>query len=230
MKRNWKIQFSLLAIGVLCVVPKLYSQKEERDSFTSGADIYSSYLWRGSNLGNGPSFQPVVEYSSSMFTAGAWGAFDFDGYQEADLYFSFSLPAGFSIGMTDYYSPGLNYFDYSTESGSHAFELNLGFSLRDFSLSANYIFNEAGAIGSAGNDLYFQAGYSFDPVTIFLGAGNGWHNYDPDTGESTFEICNAGIEVSRTIKITESFGIPITGQIILNPAQKRMYVVVGFTL
>jgi hypothetical protein len=230
MKRNRKIQFLLLVSGVLAAGSSLYSQEDGRGSFTSGADIYSSYLWRGSNLGSGPSIQPVVEYSSSLFTAGAWGAFDFDGYQEVDLYFSFSLPAGFSIGMTDYYSPGLRYFDYSTESGSHAFELNLGFSLKNFSLSANYIFNEAGAVGSAGNDMYFQAGYSIDPVTIFLGAGNGWHNYDPDTGESTFEICNAGIEVSRTIKITESFGIPVTGQLILNPAQEKMYVVVGFTL
>jgi hypothetical protein len=208
----------------------LHSQDEEPSPFTAGADFYSSYIWRGMRLGSGPAVQPVVEYSSGSFTAGAWGSFDFRDYQEVDLYLSFELPSGFSIGITDYYSPDLRYFDYSRQSGSHAFEINLGFSRDNVTLEGNYIINEAGAIGTIGKDLYFQAGYSFKYFSLFVGAGNGWHTFDPDTDLSNFNFCNAGIEVSRIIKITDSFEIPVTGQLILNPDKQQLFIVVGFTL
>lgn len=115
-------------------------------------------------------------------------------------------------------------------SGSHAFELNLGFTRNNLDLEADYIFNEAGGIGSAGQDLYFQAGYSFRSFSLFAGAGNGWLTYDPETNQSRFNICNLGLEVSRTIKITETFQMPVLGQIIFNPDREQLFVVVGFTL
>jgi hypothetical protein len=208
----------------------LNSQTEEDSPWTAGADIYSSFIWRGTKYGTGPAIQPVLEYSKGAFTAGAWGSFDFSGYQEVDLYLLYGLPYGLSIGLTDYYSPDLRYFDYSASSGSHAFELRLGYTKNNLSLEADYIINEAGGIGSSGNDLYFQVGYSFKYFSLFMGAGNGWHTYDPDTGISNFNICNTGIEVSRTIKITDSFGIPVTGQLVFNPDKEQMFVVVGFTL
>lgn len=211
--------------GISCL-----SQDEESSPFTAGADFYSSYIWRGSKLGTGPAVQPVIEYTSGSFTAGAWGSFDFRGYQEVDLYISFSLPAGFTLGITDYYSPDLSYFNYTKGSGSHAFELNLGFLRNNFSLEADYILNEAGGIGSSGNDLYFQAGYTFKYVTFFIGAGNGWLTYDPENDDDKFTICNLGLETSREIRITDNFIIPVTGQLIFNPDQEKLFLVVGFTL
>jgi hypothetical protein len=219
----------LLAIGIF-MYTDLYSQEEESKPFTTGADIYSSFIWRGTENGSGPAIQPVIEYTSGSFTAGAWGSFDFRGYKEVDLYCNFSLPAGFSIGMTDYYSPDLRYIDYSRESGSHAFELTFGFSKNNINLEANWILNEAGGIGSIGNDLYFQAGYSFKFFSLFMGAGNGWLTYDPDSGQNRFNVTNLGLEVSRTIKITETFDVPVSGQLIFNPDREQLFVVVGFTL
>jgi hypothetical protein len=230
MGENYRIKFGLLSILLLTASISSYSQDEDSSPFTAGADFYSSFIWRGSRYGTGPAVQPTVEYASGFFTVGAWGSFDFNGYQEADLYLSFSLPAGFTLGITDYYLPDLRYFDYSAGSGSHAFELRIGYTKNNLSLEADYIINEAGGIGSSGNDLYFQAGYSFKYFSLFMGAGNGWHTFDPDTGISNFNICNTGIEVSRTIKITDSFGIPVTGQLVFNPDKEQMFVVVGFTL
>jgi hypothetical protein len=220
----------LLLIAGIFIYTDLFSQEKQSEPFTIGADIYSSYIWRGTKLGTGPAVQPKVEYTSGSFTAGAWGSFDFRGYQETDLYFFFELPSGFSLGMTDYYSPDLRYFDYSGATGSHAFELNLGFSVKNLSLEANYILNKAGGIGSVGKDLYFQAEYAFKLFSLFIGGGNGWLTYDPGTDKNNFNICNLGTEVSRTLKITENFGIPVTGQLIFNPDKEQLFVVVGFTL
>jgi hypothetical protein len=166
-----------------------------------------------------------MKFTTGGLTLGVWGSFDGSGYMESDLYASYSFPFGLSLGATDYYYPGLEYFDYSDTTGSHAFELSAGYTLKGLSLSANYILNEAGGAASAGGDMYFQAGYTFKYVNIFLGAGNGWH-----TSDGEFALCNVGVGTTRTIKITDSFSVPVTGQIIFNPDKEQFYVVVGFSL
>ncbi len=192
--------------------------------WSAGADVYSSYIWRGTRLGSGPHIQPAIEYSRGSFTAGAWGSFDFNGYEEVDLSFAFEIPGGFTIGMVDYYLPGLRYFDYSAADGSHAFEINLGWESDNVWLSGNYIINEAGGIGSYGSDLYFEAGFSLKYFSLFMGAGNGWH-----TAAGGFNVCNLGLEVSQEIVITDHFTVPVTGQLIFNPDSEQMFLVVGFT-
>jgi hypothetical protein len=216
---------SCLSIVLISIYINGYSQEGGSEKFSTGADTYSSYVWRGTKYGKGPAIQPKLEFKTGPFTAGAWGSFDFSGYQETDLYFSFSLPAGISLGMYDYYYPDLDYFEFSDTTGSHAFEINLGFSKGGLALSANYILNEAGHAGSEGGDKYFEVKYSFDAFNLFAGAGDGWHTVD-----GNFTVCNIGLGTSRTIKITDSFSIPVTGQLIFNPDREQMYIVVGFTL
>ena len=220
----------LIVTLVLSSYASAFSQEGSGSKFSIGSDFYSSYIWRGTKYGSGPAVQPSMKYSADWLTAGAWGSFDFSGYQEADLYLSFTLPAGINLGITDYYYPGLEYNDYSEVSGSHAFELNAGFTAGGFNLTANYIINEAGGAGSLGGDKYFQAGYSFEFFNIFLGAGDGWHTYDPESEEDKFAVCNLGIGTSRIIKVTDTFNIPIAGQLIFNPDKNQMFLVVGFTL
>jgi hypothetical protein len=209
----------------------LSGQAEERgSSWTTGADFYSSFIWRGTRQGSGPAVQPVLEFNAGLFTAGAWGSFDFRDYQEVDLYLSFAFSEGLSFGIQDYYTPDLSYFDYSRSSGSHAFELNLNYSGEHVSLEADYVINEAGGVGSLGGDLYFEARVSFDYFSVFMGAGNGWHTYDSDTDKASFNVCNIGIETSKTVEITDRFSIPVIGQLIFNPDKEQMFIVVGFTL
>lgn len=208
----------------------LLSQETENNQFTAGADFYSSYIFRGTKFGNGPVVQPVLKFVSGTFTAGAWGSFDFHNYQETDIYFTFTLPLGFSIGMTDYYFPDLDYFDFSKATGSHAFEINSGFSTGGLTLGANYILNKAGSAGSDGNDIYLEAKYSFESFYILAGAGDGWYSTNFDDGSDKFTFCNIGLGTSRIIKVTDSFNIPVNGLVIFNPDKKQISVVAGFTL
>lgn len=229
MKKKRMLIVVIVTLGLLPFI-SVFSQEGSDSKFSVGSDFYSNYIWRGTRYGSGPAVQPSIKYSGNWLEVGAWGSFDFSGYQEADLFFSVALPAGFSLGITDYYFPGLEYSDYSEASGSHAFEFNGGFTTGNFNLTANYIFNKAGGAGSSGGDKYFQAGYSFKFFNIFLGAGDGWHTYNSETGESNFAVCNLGIGTSRVIKVTDSFNIPVAGQLIFNPDKNQMFLVVGFTL
>lgn len=215
-----------IAMVLMLMVP-VFTMAQEESKFSAGADFYSNYVWRGSKYGTGPAFQPWVDFTSGGFSIGMWGSFDAAGYTEADPYISYAFPFGLSLGMTDYYYPGLPAFDFeATDStGSHAFEINAGFGIGGLSLAANYMLNQAGGAGSAGGDMYFEIGYSFPNVSLFLGAGDGWH-----TSDGEFAVCNVGIGTAQEIQITENFALPVSGQIILNPEAEQLYLVVGFSL
>jgi uncharacterized protein (TIGR02001 family) len=226
MKKLRLLFAAMVAVFSISVTVLNAQDEEAKSNFSVGADIYSNYIWRGSKLGTGPAFQPTVKFNAGGFTLGVWGSFDANGYAEVDPYVSYAFPFGLSIGLTDYYYPGLEVFETSDTAGSHALEINAGFTLGGLSLSANYIVNEAGGALSSGGDTYIQAGYAFEKFNISLGAGNGWHTADPDK----FSICHIAVGTSKTINITETFSVPVTGSVILNPDKEQLYVVVGFSL
>ncbi len=189
-----------------------------------GADIVSSYVWRGTQFA-GASIQPGITFTKGGLSFGAWGSTGFDGVmQEADLFVGYEFGFGLSIGLTDYYFPGTDYFDFSKASGGHGLEVNVGYGLGDLSLSFNYMLNEAGGAATAGGDTYFELGYSLGAVDIFAGAGNGWHT--PDGG---FGLVNLGISTSKEIKFSDSFSLPVSASAILNPTTKQFYIVGAIT-
>lgn len=234
MKRtlSFKGVLMLLAIGIVISSFNLYAQEESSSPFSVGGNFVSSYLWRGIKIGTGPAIQPYVELGLGNFAVGGWGSYCFTGDEgaEADLYLSYGFDFGLSIGMTDYYFPGSKYFDYSTATGSHAFEVNLGYELGGLSLKANYFLNEAGGAGTPGGDMYFESGYSLGSFGFVLGAGNGWHTAETiDSDESDFNICNIGMIASTELKVTDSFSLLVNGALILNPDTEQFHVVVGIS-
>lgn len=224
MKNPFLIFAGMVLMLIILTVNSNARDEEKSSRFTTGADLYSNYIWRGTRYGQGPHLQPSVKYTSGGLTIGIWGSFDINGYSEADPYISCSLPFGFSLGISDYYYPGLPVFEISDTAGSHALELNAGYSIGGLTLNANYIINEAGGAASSGGEMYFQAGYGFTDVNIWVGAGNGWH-----TSDGVFRLCNLGIGTSKTLIVGENFSIPVTGQVILNPDREQLYLVIGFT-
>ncbi len=215
----------------------LYAQEEEKESpFTVGTDIVSSYVWRGSKIGSGPNFQPSVKFASGGFTLGAWGSFsfhDFGDVAEADLYTSYAFDFGLSVGLTDYFYQSSPYFRYTTDSASHAFEVNVGYTIKNFSLAANYVINDASIGGPAnkpgGGDMYFEANYAFKNFGIFAGAGNGWHTTYKSNGDDVFAICHIGIKTSKELKISDKFSLPLTGMVSVNPDKEEFNIVVGLS-
>ncbi len=205
---------SVLSLGTI------YAQDSE-SPFSVGADVVSNYVWRGTKVA-GPSIQPGISFSSGGFEIGAWGSWTLGGKtNEADLFAAYSFDFGLSLGVTDYYYQGEPYFAYK-EGESHAFEGNVAYGIGDFSIAANYIFNEGA--GAAGGDTYLEASYAFKYFEAFIGMGDGWH-----TGDGDFEVCNIGIGTSREIKITDGFSLPIFGQVIVNPNQEQFNLVVGLS-
>ena len=213
-----------LAAAVFLVTLPLSAKSQDNKSgaqFNAGVDVYSNYIFRGTKFGQGPAVQPSLKFSYGNFATGVWGSFDASGFMETDPYVSFSFPFGLSLGFTDYFYPALGGSFFS--DSSNAFEVNAGFARGGLSLSANYIFNEATVPASKGGDKYFQAYYSFEKFFMSAGAGDGWH-----TTDGSFDICHLGIGTVKIINITESFSVPLTGQVILNPDRNQLFLIAGF--
>lgn len=201
--------------------------QESESPWTAGADVVSSYVWRGLYLSNA-AVQPALSFSSGGFEIGGWGSASFDGVLEADLYAAYTFGFGLTLGVTDYYFPsiedGNDYFDTGKATGAHIVELNGGYEISGFSLAANYVLNEAGGAGSVGGDKYFEVGYAFNNVSLFVGGGDGLQSEDGD-----FNITNIGIGVTKEMTITPSFTIPITCSAILNPDREKFYLVAAIS-
>ncbi|MDX9882794.1 MAG: TorF family putative porin [Prolixibacteraceae bacterium] len=213
MKRT----FTFLIAGLLAVTSLTVSAQE----WNTGVDLYSSYVWRGTKFGSGPALQPSVEFSAGGFAIGAWGSYCFSDNEamEADLYASYSFDLGenssLSFSLTDYYFPGAgsNWLD----GDFHFFEPAVSLGLGKFSLLGAYMTNA--------EDIYFEAGLELGPVNLFLGAGDGAYTSDGD-----FSVCNLGISTSKEIKVTDSFSLPVSGSVVLNPSTEQFHIVVGISL
>ncbi len=191
---------------------------------STGLDLVSTYVWRGTKL-SGPSIQPSIQWSKSGLTIGSWGSAGTDGFLEMDLFTRYAFDFGLTIGLTDYYFPGSDYFEFSKETGSHGLEINLGYTTHGFSFSGNYILNEAGGAATYGGDKYFELGYNWKNISVFAGAGDGWH-----TPTGNFGIVNLGLSATKELPVTDTFHIPVKVSAILNPETKQYYLVAGITL
>lgn len=252
MKKTLLIAASLLLL--VAFAPKVNAQEEEESPWSAGLDIYSSYIWRGAKFGSGPAFQPGVSFAKGGFEIGAWGSVNasMDEGFEMDLYASYGF-GPVSITVTDYYFGG----DWTQYSTTHYLEPSVGLSLGDFSVMGAFMFlagtdAEAGveempakvdlttgiitpavegmdAVEETGfgssMDMYFEAGYSFGSVDLTLGAGNGQYTSDGD-----FNLCNISLGTSKEIPITESFSLPVSGAVILNPSTGGFFITVGISL
>jgi uncharacterized protein (TIGR02001 family) len=230
MKKILMITASVLLL--MTFIPFANAQEEEKESlWNAGLDIYSSYIWRGLKFGTGVAFQPSVDFTAGGFTVGAWGSFSTGSEEaaEADLYagYSFSLGEKISLGITvtDYYFPGNAYF----AGESHYIEPLVSLGIGAFTFTAAYMEGMGDDAINSTSDVYLQAAFTKGIVSLTVGGGDGQYSIEEDDEEDKFAISNIGIGIAKEIKITDSFGLPLSGAVILNPSSEQLYVVVGIS-
>ena len=208
-------------IGVLSFVAFLSTNISYSQDF--GADVVSSYVWRGTQFGSGVHIQPYMTLGSGNFEAGLWGSFPTTaegGGNELDAYLSYDF-GPLALTVTNYtfpgegglYSDGEGFFDgdYTEISGST--------SIMGIDLLAGY-FTEVEA-------LYVELGFGAGPVDIAIG-------YGEDQGDAFYAnggsgIVNMSFSGSKEIQISDSFSLPVFGSFILNPEAETAFLVFGIS-
>ena len=228
-----------ILVFAMGMVVSTATHAQEIETTISG-DVVSQYVWRGQDLGH-VSLQPTlgVEYKGLSLTAwGSVGLTESSDTKEFDLTLSYTT-GGFNIGVTDYWfdaglDPQNRYFKYSAHSTNHVYEANIGY---DFGIaSIQWFTNFAGNDGvnddgKRAYSSYLEASVPFKLGSVDWTATAGAVPFATDFyGTSGFAVTNLSLRATKDIKVTDSFNIPIFGQVMANPCSQKAYLVLGFTL
>ncbi|MCR4958375.1 MAG: hypothetical protein K6B13_07205 [Prevotella sp.] len=232
MKKN-----VLFAIGLMLSATTLAQDEVET---TISGDFVSSYIWRGQDLGS-VSLQPTFGVGYKGLSLSAWGSVgltDPTDTKELDLTLGYTI-GGLNIGVTDYWfnaglDPNCRYFKYDAHGTNHLFEANIGY---DFGIaSLQWFTNFAGndGINKDGNraySSYMEVVVPFKLSAIEWTATAGAVPFATDFyGTKGFAVTNLSLRATKDIKVTDSFSIPVFGQLTANPCSQKAYLVLGFTL
>ena len=229
----------LFAMGLVLSSTALAQEKVET---TICGDLVSSYIWRGQDLGS-TAIQPTlgVGYKGLSLTAwGSYGLVNADDVKEFDLTLDYTI-GGLSIGITDYWfsrmdggDPDGRYFKYEAHGTNHVFEGYIGY---DFGFAAlRWFTNFAGNDGTNKDgkraySSYVEVNVPFKLATVDWTATAGAVPYCTTSyGTTGFAVTNLALKATKDIKITDSFSIPIIGQVVANPCSQKAYLVLGLSL
>ncbi len=224
-----------------------FSQENKKSDFnlSAGADIASSYIWRGIEQGTGPAIQPWGEVGYKGFAIGAWGSHEIIGdFKEFDFYAKYTLK-NVTVLFTDFFYPGYagldqNYYNFKSKTTGHAAELSVSYNGCEsipFTVSGGMMLYGAAidpkpSDASASNySTYFEINY--------LGKLNEY-NYNIFAGftptksvlyqTSGFSVFNVGVSAKKAIKVTESFSLPLKLTVATNPSSQKIFMALQISL
>jgi len=238
---------TILLIVLVLIIFKGYSQdisivEKDNKSYTDlGADIVSSYVWRGQKIDDAPNIQGWGEFGIGNFIIGTWASANFTGtFLETDIYAGYSI-GNLNILLTDYFSGSENYFDY-TKDTEHSLEFSL-----DYTISENFPLTITAGTIIAGSDFNVKT-YDSMGDEVFSDSNNystylelmytltkGDYALDIMVGGTTHEsyyydstgpaIINTGLVLSKEVQLLENITFPISIALIVNPELESVYTV-----
>ena len=229
----------IVSIAMLLVASATAFAQDEIETTVSG-DVVSSYIWRGQDLGS-VSLQPTLGVAYKGLSLTAWGSVglsDPADTTEFDLTLGYTA-GGFNIGITDYWfnsglDPENRYFKYDAHGTNHVFEANIGY---DFGLASVQWYTNISGNDGANKDgeraysSYVEANVPFKLASVDWTATAGAVPFATDFyGTNGFAVTNLALKAEKEIKVTDTFSIPLFGQVVANPCSQKAYLVLGFTL
>jgi len=229
-----------IKVLAICVIAMSLTMSVKAQ-FSTGADIVSSYVWRGvpqdrSVAGNptlgSPNIQPYVSFTTRKLTLGSWASGSFLGnVKEVDLNATYAFTSALALTVTDYnWNFSKSYFDYSSTT-DHIYEATLAYTGAAFSAQINTMFAGADKLANGNNafSTYAELGYQINPIAkVFLGAAL---TESPSVYFTKgFGVTNVGLKISKSIAITDKFSLPVYGIVGANPYSGNAFFVAGVTL
>jgi len=236
MKTITFTRVKILVIAILMSGP-VFAQDKPAFTITPSADLVSNYVWRGVYQ-SGVSIQPSLTASWNGLSLSAWGSTDFSTLgKEFDLTLGYEN-SGFLVAVTDYWweGEGFRYGDYSKY---HYFEGTIGYHFGEkvpLGLMWNTMFGMDGDRNEKGEKMYstyIEATYDFSVKDIYLTAAIGvspWTGMYHREGKDGFALCAISLRVTKDLKITNSFELPIFVEATVAPNQDNVFLTFGLTI
>ena len=229
-----------IVLMAMMIATGMSATAQDEIETTISGDIVSSYIWRGQDLGSA-AIQPTLGVGYKGLSLSAWGSYGLVNTadtKEFDLTLAYTT-GGFNIGVTDYWfsaglDPDARYFKYDAHGTNHVFEANIGYDFVPFSLQwfTNFAGNDGtNKDGKRAYSSYMEVVVPFKLATIEWTATAGAVPWATTSyGTNGFAVTNLALKATKEIKVTDTFSIPVFGQVVGNPCSQKAYLVFGFTL
>ena len=222
----------------LAFVPILFlfivnSVQVKAQEFFVNADLVSSFIWRGLKFGDA-CFQPSMGVNLGKFSFMAWGSTNLNTFgQDVDLFLTYA-DKGVTVQVADYFCvPGgekFDYFNYGAPSTNHIFEANISYQFSEklpFILKWSTLFGGSDynkADGSRAYSSYLELAYPFSAKGFDFRAEFGITPWEGMYAED-FNVVNISLSMSKKIKITDSFSVPVSCKFVANPSDEQTHIV-----
>lgn len=230
----------IVAMATMMIATGMSATAQDEVETTVSGDFVSQYIWRGQDLGSA-AVQPTFGVAYKGLSLSAWGSYGLVNpadTKEFDLTLAYTA-GGLNIGITDYWfnaglDPDARYFKYDAHGTNHVFEANIGYDFGIASLQAytNIAGNDGvNKDGKRAYSTYVELAAPFKLAAVNWSASLGVVPFATDFyGTSGMAVTNVSLKAAKDIKITDSFSIPVFGQVVGNPCSQNAYLVFGFTL
>ena len=227
----------LVCSGSCFFSPSFAEEPTPAVTVSLGADVVSSYLWRGQECG-GFSVQPSfsVTFNRPGISVGAWASAelfqkgaDALNMTEIDLSMSWNPIEALTVGVTDYYFHTDGFFGaWNFSSGSsHTLEANLAYDFGPLALAWNTVVagSDLGPNDDRAYSTYVEVSAPWKLAGVDGSASVGaslWDDGFTLIDTDGFKVCNVTLTANK-----ELFSVPFYGQIVYNPALDKIYFAVG---
>lgn len=229
-----KTRLFVLAALLLALVTPFNAQAQDEVEVSVGADVVSSYVWRGQQM-SGASIQPCVNVSYKGLYLEGWGSVAITGedYKEFDLAVGYTT-GGLTFVLTDYwvdYKTG--YFHFGAHNTDHVLNASISYDFGPLALTWDTNLTGADGVNNEGKraySSYIQAAVPFNlgglEWTAEVGATPWATDYYLANG---FAVCDVSLGVSKEVKITDSYSLPIFAKATWNPRLEDAFFVFGIS-
>ena len=231
----------LFALG-MAMSMTTFAQEESEVETTIGADVVSSYIWRGQDLGSA-ALQPTLGIAYKGLSLSAWGSYglvDVADTKEFDLTLAYTI-GGLNIGVTDYWfntmptggDPDGRYFKYDAHATNHVLEANIGYDFGFASLNwfTNFAGNDYKKDGKRAYSSYMEVVVPFKLSAIeWTATAGAVPSTSPQYGTNGFAVTNVALKATKDIKISDTFSVPVFAEVAANPRAQKAYLTFGVTL
>lgn len=230
----------IVTVMMLTSVSLMTAHASEPDvTLDFGAELVSSYIWRGQELG-GFSLQPsaTLTWNKPGLSLGVWASAElFEtaaaiNMTEFDFSLTWSPIEALSVGLTDYYLSGNSYFGgwRWNSTASHNLEVNVGYDFGPLAVSWNtcltgpdHTYSDGKIERNYSTYVELSAPYKISGIegNVAVGACL-WEDCFTAVGNQEFNVCNISLTATKQL-----FGLPFKGQVIFNPQSDNAYFVIG---
>lgn len=229
-----KTRLFVLVALLLALVTPFNAQAQDEVEASVGADLVSSYVWRGQLL-SGASIQPCVNVNYKGLYVEGWGSVAINGeeYKEFDLTLGYAT-GGLTLALTDYWVDyGTGYFQYGSHNTDHVLNASIAYDFGLLALKWDTNLTGSDGINPKGKraySSYLQATVPFNlgglEWTAEIGATPWATSYYFANG---FAVCDVSLGVSKDIKITDNYSLPIFAKATWNPRLEDAFFVFGIS-